>query len=139
MNWSLRYAKDDPKKSIIEQLEDDFPEQDLDWVRKASWSGPTEVDPKDIDTSNRKSWAASHEPDRVKTRKKRIKKGKIKPILLVKTPKNKKYIIIDGHHRFIAYEQLDRHPICWIGKVDSERGPWDTFHNEQNRVEDEDK
>lgn len=139
MSWSLRYASDNPKKKVIKQLEKDFPKHDMGWVHDADWSGPKEIDADEIDSSNRKSWAASHEPDRVKTRKKRIKKGKIKPIVLVKTPKNDKYIIIDGHHRFIAYEQLDRDPICWIGKVDRESGPWDTFHNEQNRKEDEDK
>jgi len=139
MNWNTRYASSNVKKRVLDQLTDDFPEKDLGWIKKADWSGPVEVDPADIDQHNRHEWAASHEPDRVKARKKRIKKGKVIPIVLVKTPKNKKYIIIDGHHRFIAYEQLERKPICWIGKVDRETGPWDTFHNQQDKKEAEDR
>jgi len=140
MNWSLRYAGEGKvKKKVIEQLEDDYPEEDLEWIKDADWSGPEKVDLDDIDSSHRKTWAAYHEPEKVKTRVERIKNKDIKPILLVKTPKNKKYIIIDGHHRFLAYEKLDKRPVCWIGKVDSETGPWDTFHNEQNAKEAEDE
>ena len=115
MNWDTRYASSNVKKRVLDQLADDFPEKNLGWIKQADWSGPVEVDPADIDQHNRHEWAASHEPDRVKARKKRIKKGKIKPIVLVKTP------------------------ICWIGKVDRETGPWDTFHNQQDKKEAEDK
>ena len=140
MNWNTRYAKESSvKQQVIQQLEDDYADEDLGWVRDADWSGPERVSVDDIDSGHRKTWAAYHEPKKVNKRVKRIEDGDIKPILLVKTPKNDKYIIIDGHHRFLAYEKAGKDPVCWVGRVDRESGPWDTFHNEQNAKEAADK
>ena len=138
--WKIRYASNgSAKEQVIAQLEDDYPEDKMQWIHDADWSGPQTVNIKDIDSSKRKTWAAYHEPKKVNKWMKRIEDGNKKPVSLVKTPKNDKYIIIDGHHRFLAYEKLKQDPVCWIGSVDKESGPWDTFHNEQNAREAADK
>lgn len=138
MNWSQRYASEN-KNQLLDQLSKDFPKNTLDWVEKSKVEGPRLVSLEDIDYSNHKTWAANHEPEKVHERMIKIEKGKGKPILLVKTPENNKYIVIDGHHRALAYKELDRSPKAWVVHVDKEEGPWDTFHNKQNRVEDADK
>jgi ParB-like nuclease domain len=138
MRWNLRYASEN-KKALIDQLSKDFPDNALDWVEKAKVEGPRLISLEDIDYSNHKTWAANHEPEKVHTRMQKIEKGKGKPILLVKTPDNDKFIVIDGHHRALAYKELNRSAKAYVVYVDKETGPWDTFHNKQNRVEKTDK
>jgi len=138
MNWNIRYASE--KRDVVTQLEEDYPEDSLDWVKNdAKWSGPEKINPDDVDYSNQSSWLASHEEQKVKKFMKKIKKGKEKPVVLVKTPKNKKFIVIDGHHRALAYKNLGKSLVAWVGEVKKEKGPWDTFHDEQNKVEAVDK
>ena len=140
MIYNSKFAKNKAvEQKVKEQLLGDFDEKDLNWIDDAKWQGPREVPLKDIDFSNEKSWRASHEQEKVEKRKKKIKNNDIKPILLVKTPKNKKFIIIDGHHRALAYKELDKPVLAWIGHVDREDGPWDTLHNKQHEVQDADK
>jgi len=136
MSWKNRYASSEDKSIVVNQLSEDYPTNTLKWVKETKWSGPESVDIKDVDFSNAKSWRASHEPKKVKKFEKKISNGKMKPVILVKTPKNKKYIIIDGHHRGLAYRNLGRPLLAWIGTTTSETGPWDTFHDEQKHSND---
>jgi hypothetical protein len=129
INWKYRYASD--KSIVIKQLSEDYPVNSLEWVKETTWEGPETVEIKDVDYANYKNWQAYHEPKKVKKFEKKISKGKRKPVILVKTPKNKKYIVIDGHHRALAYRHLNRPLMAWIGYTKSESGPWDTFHDEQ--------
>ncbi len=130
MEWKYRYASSD-KSMVINQLSEDYPPNSLNWVKEAKWEGPERIDIKDVDYSNYKNWQAHHEPKKVKKFEKKISKGKKKPVILVKTPKNKKYIVIDGHHRALAYRNLDEPLVAWVGHTKSEDGPWDTFHAKQ--------
>ena len=131
MSWSQRYAKKSSKEMVYKQLLKSYPENAMGWVRKARWVGPVEVPLDEVDFSTKKTWRAHHEPELVDSKVKKIKKGKKKPVVLVDAPKDKKYIIIDGHHRSLAYEKLNEPMVAFIGKVDSEEGPWDTFHSKQ--------
>ena len=135
MNWNLRYAfdKGGSVDDILNELREDYPEEALDWIKKEKWEGPKLIHTEDIDYSNAKSWRASHEPDKVHRFMKKIKKGDMKPVILVKTPDNDKYIVIDGHHRSLAYRELGRSAVAWVTHVDKEKGPWDTFHNKQQK------
>jgi hypothetical protein len=110
----------------------------MGWVKKAKWEGPRTVDLDDVNYSNKKSWRAWHEKDIIPKFVKKIKQGKMKPVLLVKTPKNDKFIIIDGHHRSLAYLEMERPMLAWVGYVDSETGPWDEFHSKQKMHNGED-
>ena len=84
---------------------------------------------KRIDFSGRAHWAASKDP--LDGYVKDIEDGKKKPILLVKTPDNDKYEVVDGHHRLLSYEKLGKSPIAYVATVDHEEGPWDTLHEKQ--------
>jgi hypothetical protein len=138
MNWNLRYAIEQneftPKEStneVVDQLSKDYPEKSLDWVKENKWTGPQLIHVMDVDFSNYKTWRAAHEPEKINKFKKKIKKGVIKPVILVKTPKNEKYIIADGHHRSLAYRELGGSVVAYVTNVDRETGPWDEFHSMQ--------
>jgi ParB/Sulfiredoxin domain len=140
MNWKYRYAysKENEAPVVVDQLAEDYPANTLKWVKETKWSGPEQVEIKDVDYSNYKHWEAHHEQNKVKKFENKISKGKMKPVVLVKTPKNKKYIVIDGHHRALAYRNLNRPLLAWIGKTKSEDGPWDVFHAKQKHSNDPD-
>lgn len=131
MNWSQRYAKKSSAEMVYKQLAKSYPTSAMSWVKKARWIGPVEVPLNEVDFSAKKTWSAYHETELVKSKIKKIKKGKRKPVVLVDAPKDKKYIIIDGHHRSLAYEKLGEPMVAFIGKVATEKGPWDTFHTKQ--------
>ncbi len=133
MFWKYRYAssKNDPTAFVVKQLSKDYPPNTLNWVKESRWTGPESVDIEDVDYSNYKNWRAHHQQRKVKKFEEKISNGKMKPVVLVKTPKNKKYIVIDGHHRALAYRNLGRPLLAWIGHTKSENGPWDTFHAKQ--------
>ena len=130
-SWSSRYAKKSPKSMVLRQLENSFSEEALEWVKDAHWVGPVQVPLDRINFEEKDSWQASHEPELVKSKIRKIKKGKRKPVILVAVPKNTKYIIVDGHHRALAYEKLNMPMTAFIGKVHHEKGDWDTMHSKQ--------
>lgn len=104
-------------KAVYQQLLPDFPAPALEFVKRADWIGPVEVPRDEIDTDHRSTWAASHEPDKVKKHQELIKEGKSKPIILAKIPGNDKLVILDAHHRFLAYEAMDENPVAYIANV----------------------
>ena len=116
---------------VFLQLQQDFPPEYLDWVKKAKWEGPLDVEVEKVNSSNRKDWVASNEPKKVKKFVEKISRGQLKPIILVKTPNKDKMIIVDGHHRFLAYKKLGIPITAFVGTVDEEKGPWDTLHDSQ--------
>lgn len=121
---------------VYSQLVDDYPADAISWVHDATWTGPVQVSVDQIDMSSRSSWQASDEPDKVDRFKRKIKhktgKGKpVKPVVLVQTPKNSKLIVVDGHHRTLAYEGLGMPVTAWIGLVNTEKGQWNTMHTKQ--------
>lgn len=118
-------------EDVFAQLAEDFPVKKLGWIRAATWIGPKRVPIDQIDTSNRESWLASQEPQRVDVFVKRFQLGKEKPIVLVMEPDNPKYIVVDGHHRTLAYDILEAPTLAYIGCVGTARGPWDELHASQ--------
>ena len=131
MKWSERYAKKSSKEKVWYQLSKSFYEKDMGWIKNAHWIGPVEVPLDRVNFSTENTWTARKEPELVKSKVKKIKKGKRKPVVLIDAPKNNKYFILDGHHRALAYKELDIPITAFIGKVSKEKGPWDTFHNKQ--------
>jgi len=124
---------------VYDQLSVNFPASAIAWVKPAKWSGPRKVLVKDVDTSGRDSWDASHQPGEVavftsKLRKRQRKDRELKPVVLVKRPGAGKLLIADGHHRFLAYEK-DGQAYVWayIGTVGSEHGKWDELALSQKR------
>jgi hypothetical protein len=87
--------------------------------------------------SNRDTWAASDDGDRVaklaKKLRKRLGEGRhLRPAVLVRTSGSDKDVVIDGHHHVLATEAAGQ-PTVWayVGHVDEKTGPWDTLQSSQ--------
>lgn len=104
-------------KAVYQQLLPDFPAPALEFVKRADWIGPVEVPREEIDTQHRATWTASHEPDKVKKHQELIKEGKSMPIILAKLPEHDKLVILDAHHRFLAYEAMDENPVAYVADI----------------------
>lgn len=117
-------------KAVYAQLSRDFPPGAIKWVTDdATWSGPKQVKLDQIDTSDRDEWDATHDPAKVdKLRRKLRRKGKPKPLVLIRWPGAKKWVIADGHHRYLAAEaeELDSVP-AFQGRVPKEHGDWEVM------------
>lgn len=116
---------------VLDQLSEDYPPEALEWINRAQWNGPVQVPLTKVDFSNSPNWQASKEPDKVATFERKIRSGWMKPVILVQTPHRRKLIVIDGHHRSMAYRGLNRPIMAWVGKVNADRGPWDEMHASQ--------
>jgi hypothetical protein len=116
---------------VREQLSEDYPDEATAWVADAQWDGPKAVPLVDLDFSNEKHWRATAEPEKIHKFAKKIEKGKLKPIIAVKTPGSDKLVIVDGHHRALAYRALGRPATAYVGKVSAHEGPWQEMHSSQ--------
>jgi SPP1 gp7 family putative phage head morphogenesis protein len=122
---------DSTRKRVHDQLAEDYPEAAMTWLKSAVWSGPESIPTADVDFSNEDDWRATAEPDKVGRFVEKIGQGKLKPIILVNTPDARKYIVIDGHHRALAYRKLGIPAMAYIGRVAEKPGPWDQMHASQ--------
>lgn len=120
-------------ESVYSQLAEDFPPESIAWVRAARWEGPIDVPLDEIDFANMDNWAASDDPERVQFFVERIQSGNRKPIILVNEPNNERLIVVDGHHRALAYKQLGLPAQAYVAHVTSVNGPWDLMHNAQRK------
>jgi HK97 family phage portal protein len=127
------------KTQVYAQLTPDFPAKDLTWVNEARWSGPVLVPMNELDTHDREQWVASHNPELVAQKSKKLRKrlaaGKTQlkdPIVAVEGPDGQK-VIADGHHRYLSLEQNGQdHALCYIGHVSSNTGPWSAMGADQH-------
>jgi hypothetical protein len=121
-------------ETVYRMLLSDYKPEDIAWVRAAQWTGPDEVPLASIDFSGRDNWNASDEPDRVQEFVDKISnEGFSKPIVLVNEPNDNKFIIVDGHHRALAYEQLGQAAMAYVAKVGTISGPWGDMHSSQRK------
>jgi hypothetical protein len=119
-------------QAVYAQLSRDFPADAISWVKvkdEAKWKGPKKVRLDKIDTADRSEWDASSDHDQVAgIRDKLAAGGQVRPIVLVRFPGSKKYVIADGHHRYLAAESGGLKKLtAYVGKVDREKGPWLTM------------
>lgn len=116
-------------------MSEDYPPEAINWVKKQKWRGPTRISASQVDYSNKKNWHASKKSEypRVSGFADDIEAGNaVKPIILIQPPKGKA-IIVDGHHRALAYRQAGRNKvIAYVAKVSEQNGPWDETHAMQN-------
>lgn len=122
---------------IYRQLRDDYPPKAINWIRHVTWKEPQKIPTAKIDYSNEEDWKASHHGDRVNAMAEKITKkengGKhSKPMVLVKSPGNNKYVVIDGHHRALAYRKTGIPAWGYIALVSKNKGPWLNTHHMQN-------
>jgi hypothetical protein len=121
--------------AVYDQLTEDYPKSAIEWVHKIKWIGPKTIPVSKVDFSEDRTWAASHEPEKVRAWEQRIRsaenKGEhVKPSLVIQRP-GKTAMIPDGHHRAIAYKNLNEPIYAWIGKPGKAKGPWDILHDQQ--------
>lgn len=103
---------------VMAQMEENFPSQALEWVPQAVWSGPNLVSLNLVDFHDMETWSAFRETARVKHFERLIAGNeKFNPVILIKVPGHKKYRVVDGHHRALAYKNLGRPVKAWIGIV----------------------
>lgn len=119
--------------TIYQQLSEDYKDKDIEWVKHIPWIGPVEVPLSSIDFSNKDNWKASSELDQVQKFADKISQdGFSKPVILANNPSNdNKMMIIDGHHRALAYLQLGQPMTAFVGQVGSDQGPWQKLHSKQ--------
>lgn len=119
---------------IYKQEAEDFKDAAISWIKSSKvtrWE-ERKVSLSEIDFSNVKNWQASKDPDRVDKFVKLIKEeGYDKPVLLVKRPAHNKLMVVDGHHRVLAWKKLSKPVPAFVGYLTQEHGPWDKMHNMQ--------
>lgn len=132
------HGSDQDKADLLDQMRESFPESSLGWIKKADIAVErTTICPADIDWDGRETWEATHEPKKVKQKRKDIKHGKDKPLAVVDRPGKDDLFVMDGHHHAEAYTQLDRQDIpAFVIKVPRVNGPWDTQHSKQEHNKD---
>ena len=119
-------------EEVYRQLLEDYPKRILGWVRSADWYGPLTVDLDMIDFTNKDKWQASEDTSEVDKFEDKIEnEGFAKPIILVNEPNYNKLRIVDGHHRALAYKNLDQPAMAYVANVGSVGGDWDVLHDRQ--------
>ena len=103
-------------REVYDQLLEDYPSKSLDWVVSGEkWSGPQPIKIDDIDFSTEQRWQASRDP--IEPYVDRISDGRMKPVILVRAPHGGKLIIVDGHHRVLAYKKLGKPALAYVGSL----------------------
>ena len=108
----------DQADMVYDQLAENFPVEALDWVHEGAWAGPLMVKLPMIDWHDMESWSAFHEQDRVRHFERLIQRGEhFNPVVMVRVPGRKRFRIVDGHHRAMAYKALGKPVRAWVGVI----------------------
>ena len=120
---------------VYSQLLVNYPPASIAWVRQIPWIGPVEVPLDRVDWDDEDSWAASHQPKRVKRFRKRLESphADVNPVVGVQVPGDDRLKIVDGHHRALAYKKLGRPLKAYAGFAPSDKpdDPWFQAHSFQ--------
>lgn len=120
---------------VHKYLAQNYPESTLGWVDGADWSGPQDVPLDDITMGRR---PGGRDTEKTKGIAKAITENPDKPedgfggpmgaVILVMVPSGA-LKVADGFHRTAAHKLLGHDTVpAFVGKVDSEDGPWaDSF------------
>jgi SPP1 gp7 family putative phage head morphogenesis protein len=111
---------------VYRQLLADYPPAAIAWVREAEWTGPVRVPFSQVNYTPEK-WQARHEQGKVTRFRDKIRRqlaaGKMtRPVVMIDRPdtgRGTHLVVIDGHHRTIAFHQLGEPVVAWVGKVPS--------------------
>ncbi len=123
----------DVAAQVYEHLLEDYPAKSLGWIPKVGPWHLAEVPVDEIDFDNANKWRASHEDITPYVEKIRKAGGDWKPIVLVKRPNSDKLMIVDGHHRTLAYKTLGWPVKAYVAHVPTVTGDWDTLHDLQKK------
>jgi 8-oxo-dGTP pyrophosphatase MutT (NUDIX family) len=107
---------------VYSQLLENYPPDSIAWVKAKGihWVGPVLIPTDRVDVDDEESWAASHQGAAVRRFARGIDNGTghTHPVVMVQPSDNHKAIVIDGHHRFLAYRKLGRPVKAYVGYVD---------------------
>ena len=93
---------------------------------------PIHVLPGQVDTSDKGDWNATADTAKVAAIKRRYKRtGKMKPVVMVRAPDHDRDVIVDGHHHFLAAEEMGVPVRAYVAHVPSRKGPWSTLATRQ--------
>jgi 8-oxo-dGTP pyrophosphatase MutT (NUDIX family) len=109
-------------RHVYAQLEGNFPDSALEWVKHSTWTGPVNVPWSRIDDDDIDSWAASHQPEAVQRFAKDIARGgaHTNPSILFHQANHPdgREIIADGHHRAMArHFKLGKPVLAYVATV----------------------
>lgn len=121
------------REKVYQQLADRFPKEAIAWVKLIRWDPASKIPLNEFDTADEQSWAAYRAPDHVAREVQDYKDGKNDPIVGVVGPgPTDQILIIDGHHRYLAREKMDKNTVLsYIGHVPRDEGPWKYTHLSQ--------
>lgn len=123
------------RQRAYNQLVREFPSPALKWVNDpgVTWYGPVNILPAQIDTDARAQWNATKEPGKVAAIKRRYKRtGKMKPIVVIRAPGADRDVICNGHHHFVAAEELGIAVKAFVAHVPSRKGRWTSMAMSQH-------
>lgn len=121
-------------RHVYAQLQANFPDSKLEWVKRARWIGPVNIPWSRVDTDDIGSWAASHEPKRVQHFMQAIRSGdgNTAPSVMVQESHHDKAFLVDGHHRAIARHKLNMPVLAYVGNINPEdREAAEELHSSQ--------
>jgi hypothetical protein len=128
---------------IYDTLTPSFPPAAIAWIKDdaAGWNGPKWVPLDQIDIHDSREWDATRPADatriasaRRKLRKKLAGGKKPKPVILIRWPGAGKWVISDGHHRFVAAQREGQEKIwAYTGRVPQEKGHWLSMATHEDR------
>jgi hypothetical protein len=109
-------------RHVYAQLEGQFPDKALEWVKHSTWAGPVNVPWSRIDDDDIGSWAASHQPEAVSRFAREIARGgaHTNPSILFHQANHSdgREKIADGHHRALArHFKLGKPVLAYVGTV----------------------
>lgn len=117
--------------TVHKALAKHYPESTLDWVDGADWSGPQTVDLAEIKMDRRPGGRDMAKVDGIAKAQADGVAGALAPVILVETPSGV-LKVGDGYHRTLATKRRGKGSIqAYVGKVDSEDGPWDREMHEK--------
>jgi hypothetical protein len=121
------------RQQVYSQLVKRFPKDAIEWVKLVQWDPADKIPLDEFDTQDEKSWAAYRAPAHVDLEIEQYKTGDNDPIIGVIGPgKDAKIEIIDGHHRYLARQRMDKARVeTYVGHVPSDEGPWSYTHLSQ--------
>lgn len=108
-------------KDVVTYLDKQYPGDDLHWVTKCDWDQKTIP----LATIDYPQLPKEQDQQKIDAKVASIKNGTpINPIVVVHTGPRKE-TIVDGRHRTLAYEKLERTTIpAWIGTPKGDIGDW---------------
>lgn len=122
----------DDADRVYGQLAKDYPSHALRWVHDVDWDGPKKIPLDKLDWENEQTWRAEKEQAHVQKFVDMIESGEdMKPIIAIDRPGKPTMMIPDGHHRALAYKQVGKPVLGYVGRAKHVEGPWDYLHNTQ--------